>query len=80
MLKSGPLAHWGHVAVIQGDSRLTCAEAAAVPGLCSLTVFRRTAIAVDSWRCARDRAQTNRVLTGGRLVFLCVISKLASEY
>lgn len=68
------------MAVIQGDSRFTCTEVAAGPGLCSLRVFGRTGIVVDSWRRSRDRVQMNWVLTGGKVVFLCAISKLASEY
>lgn len=79
-IKSGPMDQWALVSVILGDSRLTCTEAAAVPGLCSLRVFRKTTIVVDSWRCSRDRAQSARTLTGGKGVSLCVISKPASEY
>lgn len=79
-IKSGPTDQWGLVSVILGDSRLTCTEAAAVPGLCSLRVFSKTTTVVDSWRCSRDRAQRARTLTGGKGVSLCVISKLALEY
>lgn len=79
-IKSGSTDQWGLVSIIQEDSRLTCTEAATVPGLCSLRVFSKTTTVVDSWRRSRDRAQRARTLTGGKGVSLCVISKLASEY
>lgn len=78
-MKSGPLDH-GDMSLSSRDSRLTCIEAAAVPGLWSVRVFSKTAIVVDSWECCRDRAQRDRTLAGGKVVFLCVMSKLASEY